>query len=802
MEQARIVVIGGGMSGVCCLYQLARMGETDTLLVEREELTAGSSWHAAGHVTAFSGSWGNMRAQAYARGFYEELARTVDDPFSFHIDGCLYPAHSAERMDHLNYVAGIARAQGLDMTIVSPAEMEALHPFLEAGDSVGGLFDAAEGVIDPAQVVHAVAAGARRLGARVMRHNPVEAIERDGDDWVVRGATGSVRCEIVINAAGFRGAEVGAMMGQDLPIANLAHQYVVTDAVPEVAALDGRFPIVRDPDGEFYARRERDGLLLGSYGHDANIVWRDGVPADFGQELFPDDLAQLEAIYEDAVTMMPLIAEAGIQRCVNGPIPYAPDAQPLAGPAPGLRNAYHACAVQIGFCQGPAVGKAIAELITGGETEWDNWAWDPRRFGAWATADFAAARVAELYENQYAPPWPHRVWQSARPVSRSPLHDTMAERGAVFAQMGGWERALWFRTGDVPDDGHPSFRHEGWMPAVAQECLAVRDRVGVMDHSGFTRYHVSGEGAAAWLDGLICGRLPAVGRVGLRYLLTPGGMIETEATVTRWSENDFVLLGPTLAATRDFDIFQRLLPTTGSVSLADESGSRATLMVMGPRSRALLSCLTSDDLSREAAPWMSARHITLAGVAVEALRVSFVGELGWELHVAPGDAAVLLNALRAEGAAFGLGDFGSYALNAMRIEKGYHGWQAEFGVEYTPFDAGIDRFIAFDKPAFRGRDAVLAARDKPADWSFVMLDVAPGDSDPHANSPILADGKPVGFVTSGSHGYRTGKCIALGFVEAAAGKRDRFDVLVLGDERSATRLERSVYDPDNRRPKA
>jgi dimethylglycine dehydrogenase len=803
MEQARIVIIGGGISGVCCLYQLCLAGETDVLLVEREELTSGSSWHAAGHVTPFSANWGNMRAQHYAKGFYEQVARDVDYPFSYHIDGCLYPAHTIERMDHLHTVAGIARGQGLEMPIIDVAEMERLHPFLKGDGLVGGLHDPYEGAIDPAQIVHAIATGARGLGARIVRHNPVESMDQAADgSWNLHCRNGDIRAEIIVNAAGFRGREVAAMMGQNLPIVSLAHQYVVTEDMAAVAERTDRFPIVRDPDKEFYFRQERGGLLLGSYGHKTNLVWLDGVPPEFGQELFADDLSQLEAIYDGAARMFPMLEEAGIQRFVNGPIPYAPDAQPLVGPADGLANAYHCCAIQIGFCQGPAAGKAIAEMILHGETEWDTWAWDPRRFGGWATQGYAANRISELYEHQYAAPYPHRLWKAGRPVNTSPLHDTLMAKGAVHGQIGGWERALWFQTDTVRDTGHLSFRHEGWEPAVRAECEAVRDRVGVMDHCGFTRYRVEGPGAAAWLDWLFCGRLPRVGRVGLRYVLSDKGMVFTEATITRLAENSFLLLGPTLAEKRDFDAFRRLLPDDGSVSLSDESGTRATLMVMGPRSRDLLTRLTDADLSAASAPWMSASEITVAGVPVLALRVSFVGELGWELHMSMEEMPAIYEALWREGADLGLADFGSYALNAMRVEKGYHGWQAEFGIEYTPFDAGLERFVAFDKGDFRGRDATLARRGAEPAWTFVMLEVEPGDSDPHANSPVMAGGAPVGFVTSGTTGYRTGRCIALGFVETHAAERDDLMIAMLGQDHPARRLREAPYDPENLKLKA
>ena len=800
METARVVVIGGGVVGVCCLHHLCRAGESDALLVEREELTAGSSWHAAGHVTAFAGNWGAMRAQAYARRYYDDIAATVARPFALRREGCLYPARTPGRMDHLRHVAGMALGQGLPMEMLGPEAFAARHRLLEPAGLAGGLWDPGECTVDPAQIVHAIAQGAREMGARIRRHDPVEALEQRKDGgWLVRCRKGDIRAGIVVNAAGFRGGEVAAMMGRRLPIAVLAHQYVVTGDADGAGAS---FPIYRDLDGAFYLRRERGGLLLGSYGHKARQVWRDGVPADFGQELFPDDWDQLEAIHDAAMAQFPILESAGVRRFVNGPIAYTPDAQPLVGPAPGLRNAYHACASQVGFCQGPAIGKAVAETIVHGETEWDGWPWDPRRFGAWAGPDFTAARVAELYENQYAPPWPHRVWLRGRPVARSPLHDALAARGAVHAQIGGWERPIRFRTAAARGGGRPSFRHEAWRDAARGECEAVRDRVGAMDHCGFTRYRVTGPGAARWLDRVLCSRLPSVGRVRLGYALTEGGAIATEATVTRLAADEFVLLGPTLARTRDLDCFRRLLPGDGSVSLADETGDFATLMVMGPRSRSLLSRLTEADLSNAGFPWMSARPIALAGIEALALRVSFVGELGWELHMAPGDAPAAYSALRREGEAFGLRDFGAWALDSMRIEKGYPGWQAETGGEYTPFDAGLERFVAFDKAAFRGREALLARRGAAPDWTMVMLEVEPGDSDPHPGQPVLAGSAPAGFVTSGSTGYRTGRCLALGFVETAAAERGDLAILMLGERKPARRLRRPPYDPDNARLRA
>ena len=616
----------------------------------------------------------------------------------------------------------------------------------------------------------------------------------------------------MINAAGFYGGQISAMAGIDAPLAVLEHQYVVSAPVPQLESTSENFPLVRDPELMFYLRREQNRLLFGNYGHEGRTVWENGLPDAFDSSLFGDSTEDVAEAAERAMAHVPILGEVGITEFVNGPIAYSPDANPLVGPAPGVRNFYQAIGVQIGITHAAAAGKVLTEMITCGDTEWDVWTWDPRRFGDWAQEGsgrhtYANTRARELYELQYAEAFPHRVWTSARPVNQSPLYATLAAKGARFGQVAGWERAFWFGA-EPYDHAALSYRDEQWHSTVAGECLAVRDHVGVMDHCGFTRFEVDGPGAAAFLDRMFCTRLPEVGRVRLSYMLRPNGTVWSEATIGRIAENRFLLLGPTAARERDFDWLAGHLPTDGSVALRHGAERTSALMVMGPRSRDLLSRLTDADLSRRAAPWMSLREIEVAGIKATALRVSFVGELGWELHVDDIDVVDLYAALHSTGADLGLRDFGSYALDAMRIEKAYHGWGTEFGVEYTPFEAGLERFVDLQKPEFIGREAAREASIRPHRWSYgvwtVDLDGINGPpGDPAPSAPIRVHGRTAGFVTSASLGFRTGQRVCLGYIEERFAAADTgFTVDVFGADCPAERHNGAVYDPTNERPRS
>jgi dimethylglycine dehydrogenase len=805
-SSARVVVIGGGAVGAACLYHLTRAGIGDCLLIEKDELTSGSTWHAAGNIPTYANSWLGMRAGNYAWRLYKNLAEEVGSPITYRHTGAFWPAHTRDRMDLFNHLVGVSKSAGFELAMLSPAEMEAMHPHYRAGESViGGIHDPYEGDIDPSQLTQALVKGARAGGAEVARFTRVTGISRKHDgEWRISTDNGEVCCEIVVNATGFYGAEIGSMLGQQLPVAVLEHQYLVTDALDQLQQDDGLFPLVRDPDIRFYLRREGASLLFGSYGHRGRLAFADGIPEQFAHSLFDDSVDDIVDLIEQAIEHVPLLGEAGIQRFVNGPIGYSPDALPLCGPASGLPNFYHACGIQIGITHSAAVGKAISEWISEGETEWDYSAWDPRRFGDWATTEYARQRIVELYDLQYAIPFPHRIIHSGRPLQTTPLYPRLKSRGAIFGQIGGWERAFWFDLNDSNDPGALSFRHhEPWQAAVRLECESVRDRVGVMDHGGFSKYEVSGPAASAYLDRLFCGRLPQPGRVKLSYLLTPRGKIWSEATIARLEDDRYLLCGPTLADLRDYDWLNAALPADGSISLNRGYRHDAALLVMGPQSRALLTQLTDYDLSSDSMPWMSVAEIQIAGCETTAMRVSYVGELGWEIHLASSDLVKVYDEICRFGQDLGLVDFGSWALNAMRVEKAYHGWGSDFGSEYTMFDAGLEKFIDFDKAEFIGREAVIAQAKQSPDWRFVRLTVDIEDAEPLPGDPILFRGECIGYVTSASAGYRIGQCVALGYIDSQIPVSDLgAEIEVLGNPRPAQVCSRAFYDPDHSRCRA
>lgn len=800
-SHAQVAIIGGGAVGAAILYHLAKAGITDTVLLEKNELTAGSTWHAAGNIPTYANSWLGMRAGNYAWALYKELAKDPEAPITYRHTSAIWPAHTSERMQLFQHLCGVSRSAGFDLSMLAPSEIEQMHPYWKAdGTVLGGILDPYEGDIDPSQLTQALAKHARTLGAEVRRFTPVTGLtQRPSGEWEVETSGDTLVAGTVINASGSSGAVIAAMAGLKLPVVTLEHQYMVTTGLPQLEADTTLFPLIRDPDIRFYLRRERNALLLGSYAHEGRPVWRNGVPQDFDHQLFADDIDGMMAVFEAAAAHVPLLAEAGAQRFVNGPIPYAPDALPLVGPAGGVRNFYHATGVQVGITHSAAIGKAMAEWLTTGETEWDLSAWDPRRFGDWATQDYAAARASEHYDLQYAIPYPHRIMQSGRPLNQTPLYDPLRDQGAVMGQIGGWERAFWFKRDGTTDPGALSFDHEPWQDAVRVECETVRDAVGVMDHGGFAKFILKGPDAAEVLNRLVCGTLPPVGRIRLTYMLTPQGRIWSEATIARLADDQFLLCGPTLAVDRDHDWISARIGEADA-TLIKGYDHDAALLVMGPKSRVLLRLLTPADLS---VPWMSVAEINVAGVPVTALRVSYVGELGWELHVASENLGALYHAVWQAGEAHGICNFGSYALNAMRIEKGYHGWGADFGSEYTLFDAGLSKFVNLSKGPFIGREAVVQQADEDAAWEFIGLEITDQGPEPLPSDTILKEDQVIGYLTSVSMGYRTGKLLALGYVDAGALKlRESCQVQAFGTMRSAIRHSPQVYDPDNSKLRA
>ena len=799
---ARVVVIGGGIAGCSTLYHLTLMGWRDVVLVERGELTSGSTWHAAGNCPNFSASWNIIKMQRYGTELYGRLAAATDYPIDYHVTGSIRLAHTQDRMDEFRHVTAMARHQGLAFEVLAPNEMRHRYPYLEVHDLLGGLWDPLDGDIDPAQVTQALAKGARDGGAEIYRNQTVEAIDRAKDgQWRVRTPGGTITADIVVNAAGYRANEVAAMVGLELPIVNMQHQYLVTQPIAALEARGERLPLLRDPDDSYYLRQERKGLLLGPYEWDATPCWLDGVPADFGMELFADDLDRLERYIEMAMARVPILGEAGVQRVVNGPIPYTPDGQPLIGPAFGLDNFYLCAAFSFGIVQGGGAGKIISEIIVEGESEWDMWAVDSRRFTDYANQAYTRAKAVELYQNEYAIAFPLEERPAGRPAKTTPLYHQLKSKGAMFGARGGWERATWF----APDGARerPSFRRTNWFEAVGRECRAVRERVGVLDLGGFSKYQVAGPGAEAFLDRLTAGRLPRPGRISLAYFCTPKGGLLSETTITRLDDDRFYLCSASTAEWHDQQWMERHLPGDGQVTVTNTTAQYGTLILAGPRARQVLAKITDADLSNEGFPWLSARWIEIGFAKVLAIRINYVGELGWELHLPTACQAAVYQALMAAGAEFDIADFGMYAMDSLRLEKCYPAWKLDLTHEYTPLEASLDRFVKLDKADFIGRAALLAQVQAGVPQRLVPLVLDAGDADAPACATVLRGDQAVGLVTSGGYGHAVQESIALAYLRAdLAATGTALEVDVLGTRIAATVAAAPIHDPLNERLRA
>ncbi|MGO1120809.1 GcvT family protein [Rhodovibrionaceae bacterium A322] len=803
---AKVVVIGGGVVGCSALYHLAKMGCTDTLLIELDELTSGSTWHAAGNVPTYSTSWNIIKFQRYTTQLYSRLAEEVDYPINYHVTGSLRLAHSEERMQEYHHVLSMARAQGLDYELLTPDEARARYNgHLELHDIKGALWDPYDGDIDPSQVTQALAKGSRDLGAEIARFTRVTAIEKlPSGEWLVITDKGNVICETVINAGGYRGAEVAAMVGQYLPIVSMQHQYLVTESVPELAGKSDILPLMRDPDVSYYLRQERDGLILGPYEWQATPHWEDGkIPHDFANQLYADDLDRLEHYIADAMERVPILGTAGVQRVVNGPIPYSPDGYPYIGKAYGVENFFHCCSFSFGICQGGGAGKSIAEYVLYGEPEWDLWAFDPRRYSGYANQKYVVEKATELYQNEYAIAFPHEERPAGRPAKMSPLYSKLQAKGALFGARGGWERATLFPRNESEAKAPLTFGHPDWFPAVAAECEAVRERVGLLDLPGFAKFELKGKGAADWLDSMIAGPVPKVGRISLSYFCSEHGGILCEMTLTRLAEDHFWLITASAAEWHDWQWLEEHMPKDGSLTLSNLTGRYGTLVLAGPRARDVLSQITSAGLTNADFPWLTCQTITIGYAEVLAMRVNYVGELGWELHIPVENMVGIYDALWAAGEAHGIADFGLYAMDSLRLEKCYRSWKVDMTTEYSPLTASLDRFVRLDKPAFIGRDALLKEKQEGSAERFVPLLVDSPDFDTPACAAVFHEGEEVGLVTSGGYGHTLQSSIALAYVRTdLAEEGQALEVEILGQKYPAKVASEPLYDPKNEKLRA
>ncbi|WP_298841473.1 FAD-dependent oxidoreductase [uncultured Roseobacter sp.] len=808
---ARVVIIGGGVVGTSTLYHLAKAGWKDCVLVEKNELTAGSTWHAAGNVPNFAGSWAVMNMQRYSASMYRTLGEDVDYPMNYHVTGAVRLAHSKERMQEFEKVAAMGHAQGLQMDICTPEELLQYNPFMSTHDLAGGMWDPLDGDIDPAQLTQALAKGARDAGGRIERFCPVTGIDRDGDEWIVKTEKGDIRCEKVVNCAGYYAQRVGEMFkpfgGRTVPMVVMSHQYFLTEPIAELEAWTKengkKVAMIRDVDISYYLRQEKTGLNLGPYERNCKAHWvtpDDPMPEDFSFQLYPDDLERLEFYIEDAMERLPLLGTSGVGRNINGPIPYAPDGLPMIGPMPGVKNAFEGHSFTFGIAQGGGAGKVLSEWIMHGETELDMWAVDPRRYTDYTDHDYCLSKALETYGHEYAMHFPHHEWPAGRDKKLSPVDAKIREQGGQMGAYNGWERANWFAVpgDDTSEEATHTWGRQGpWTQRVKEEVEAVRDGVGVLDLPGFSRFRLSGEGAAEYLRGMIAGALPKAGRMNLAYFPDSRGRILTEMSVMRHGEDEFTLITAAPAQWHDFEVLSKDLPE--GLSLTDHTTEYSTLIVTGPKVRALFESMgTEADLS---ASWLSIQPAKVAGLDCMLARVSFAGELGWEIHATNDAIPALYDAVRGGGAV----PFGMFALNSMRIEKGYRAWKGDLSTDYSLLEGGMERFIRFDKPQdFPGKQALLNEKQQGVKKQFVTLVVNAGDQDAPYMAPIYHNGEVVGETTSGDWGYRVNKSIALGMLRkdlTVAGTE--VEVEIFGTRCTAVVQEdQPLWDPANERIRA
>ena len=802
-SNAQAVVIGGGLVGCSILYHLTKLGWTDVVLLERSELTSGSTWHAAANIHGLHDSTNISRLQHYTMGLYKELEAETGQGCGIFQPGSLYLAQTEAREHQLRLQAAKARYYGMDFHEVTRDEAERLHPLVNFDGIRCIMFEPQGGNVDPSGVTMAYAAGARARGAQIHRNCPVTATRAQADgSWFVETSLGEVHTQWVVNAAGLWAREVAALAGITLPLMPTEHQYFVTETIPEIAAMNRRLPSVADRDGEYYLRQEGKGLLVGAYEKDMRFWAEDGTPQGFGHELFADDLERIEPNMLRAIDRVPVVGSAGIKRVINGPMIWSPDSSALFGPVPEVQNYFCCNGIIPGFSQSGGLGLLSAEWIIEGEPKLDMFGWDLARFGAWAGRDFTKARVRDQYANRFKIHFPNEERAAGRPVRTRPVHAKQKAMGAVFGLNYGWEHPLWFAAEAEPTEETIGFDRQNWWAPVGREARALRDRAGIIDISNFARYRITGTGAREWLDALLANRMPGVaGRSCLAPLIGKRGGIAGDFTVTCLGEGDYFMVGSGMAE-RYHKRFFDAVPLPAGTTWESVTEAMAGFNVAGPQARALLKRLTNADLSNEAFPFMRSARIEVAGVDCIALRVSFTGDLGWELHCSEGDQARLYEALLLAGQTVGAGPVGSRALMSLRVEKGYGSWGRDYSPEYWPQEAGLAGLIKMDK-AFLNKGAYVAIAGNPPREVLRSLVIEVSTADATGNEPIFdLEGRPAGKVSSGAYGYYVGQSLALAYLRPDIAAGAELEVMVLGRPHRARVFEGAAFDPEGRRLRA
>ena len=828
-KRARVVVIGGGVVGVSTLYHLAKKGWSDVVLLERKELTSGSTWHAAGLLPLFNLSYSVGQIHKYSVKMYGELEAETGLNVGFSRVSNIRLARTKDRWDEYMYYAGVAKTIGVEVNLLTPQELKEIWPLCEIDGILGAIQHPDDGYIQPADLTQAFAKGARDRGAKIHRNTAVNSVERTGaDTWLVHTDQGDIECDHIVCASGNFARKTGEMFGLDIPVIPVEHQFIVTEPHPAIQERHAKglpeMGVLRESDSSWYMREEAGGLLLGPYEKGAPCCYVDGPSNDSEYELFQEDLDRLMPYIETAITRVPAFAEVGIKKVYNGAIAYTPDGSPIVGPAWDVPNVWLNEGHSFGITAAGGAGWQLAEWIVDGEPTIDMMGVDPRRFGPYASKGYLKEKNEEAYSNVFTMHYPDEERVAARPLKKTPIYDRLKDRGAVFGSVYGWERANWFApldyslseeeldTPDVllnhnhapaTDDGRIvekwSFRRSNYFEFVGQEVKNTHENAGVLDMSAFAKLEVSGPGARDWLGGLFANSIPKkMGRIALCHLLMPSGGVLSEFTVYEWEKGRFYLVSAGAYERHDHDVLKKLLPKDGSVHLSPITAQYGVLVLAGPKSRDILAKLTDTDLSNEAFGWLSGKKISVGKASAHALRVNFVGELGWELHHPIEMQLEIFDALMEAGEEFGIAPFGIRAMDAMRLEKSYRLIPRELSIEYSAYESGLNRFI---KPAkeFIGKEGLLKAHEKGDKWAFVTLEILQiGDADARGSEPIFDGDTLIGRATSGGYGWRCGKSLALAMVPPSHSEiGQKLQIEILGQSYEAVIIGESPYDPKN-----
>jgi len=804
VSHAKVGIIGGGIMGVSLLYHLAKEGWKDLVLIEKGELTSGSTWHAAGQCPQMVGSYNLAKVHLHSTNLYKKLEKETGQSTGWHGCGSLRLAYKQEDLDWFHYVKGILDNVGAPAEIISANEIKKIHPFIKLDGIIGAFHTPEDGHTDPTSTTNAMAKGARNAGAKIYRNNRVTDIKHlSSGEWELITEKGNIICEHVVNAAGSYCPEVGAMVGlKNIPSINMIHHYLVTDEHPEIKKLKKELPVVRDPISSCYLRQEGKGLLIGIYEKNAKSWALDGMDWKFNMELLEPELDRLEEHLDKGMNRIPQFRDVGIKKIICGPITHTPDDNFLAGPAPGLKNFWLFCAASIGIAQGGGAGKYMAQWMIYGDADINMLEFEPRRYLSWADKNYAIIKSTDQYRRMYVTPLPNESIEVGRPIKKTPIYSKLKNSGAMYLDSFGWEKPTWFAESGMKEEY--SFKRSNAFTYVQKECENVQNNVGVLDLSTFAKYEISGKDSEKFLERLCANRIPKKdGSIILTHMLNSKGRIQSELTITRFPNNLFYVLSSTASEIRDFDWFNRHLYAKEEVNIKNVTKDYGVLVLAGPKSRTVLSQITSQNLNNNDFPWLKGKEILIDKIPVRALRVNYVGELGWELHHPMDQMGALYDAICEVGKKENIVNFGTYAVNSLRMEKAYRGWGAELTGEISLVEAGMDRFFNLKKKNnFFGAKALQNKVQSGVDIKIVYLEVDVDNADARGNEPVYHNTKIVGVVTSGGYGFRTKKSLAFAYVRSDLVNGGNLEIEIQGQKRKAKILDKVVYDPDNQRLRA